>query len=650
MPPPPTPATAAPLPEQAPGGNERGADPAAPPGVLPNRGRRRILRCLLAAAVVPAALAVVLWLRRGAGKPAPSPEPDPFPLPPIAASPFLNTGPAARYVGSETCRTCHAGRHSSFRHTGMGRSLALVDVEREPPDAAFDHPLSKRRYRVYRKDRQLWHRETLLTEGPDEVLLSEYPVRYVVGSGRHARTYLVEVDGFLVESPVTWYPSLKAWGVSPGYDKPEQLGFARAVGEGCLFCHAGQSEPVGQSLHRMRLGELALGCERCHGPGSLHVERQAGTRPAARGRTSADDTIVNPARLSRDLAEAVCQQCHLNAVAGVPARGRKLADFRPGLPLQDFWHVYTREGVDETMKVTGHVEQMHQSRCYQGSQTLTCVTCHSPHAEPAPEQRTAYYRSVCLDCHKPERCTVDVRRRQKESPDNDCVHCHMPRSGTDIPHLAFTHHRIGIHDRPPAAGQPAQAAGLRPFFDLSHLSDPDRKRSLGLAYLAAALREKDAGVEAWEQKQALGLLSEARAAGLRGCDLDAALARVCDGLGRKDEALAYAESALRDPDLAGQGRCDALLILAQERARRQHMASALDPLRELTRLRRHPLDWLLLATCQRALGDEAGAEESLARAVQINPRLWNVHRYLAELYQRRGDAGRSAWHQRRAVP
>src|SRR5262249_35979129 len=161
------------------------------------------------------------------------------------------------------------------RRTGMGRSMAPVDPEREPPDGAYDHPPSKRRYQVVRKDGRLLHRELLRTEGPEEVVLSEYPVTYVVGSGRHSRTYLVEADGFLVESPVTWYASGKGWGMSPGYDREDHAGFERAVGESCLICHAGQARAAGGSLHRMEVHEAAIGCERCHGPGALHVERQA---------------------------------------------------------------------------------------------------------------------------------------------------------------------------------------------------------------------------------------------------------------------------------------------------------------------------------------------------------------------------------------
>ena len=100
----------------------------------------------------------VVWSVTSRPKPEPPPaEADPFPLTPVSSSPYLNTGPDARYVGSETCRSCHPDRHESFRRTGMGRSMAAVDPAKEPADATYDHALSKRRYQVYRKEQLPFH-------------------------------------------------------------------------------------------------------------------------------------------------------------------------------------------------------------------------------------------------------------------------------------------------------------------------------------------------------------------------------------------------------------------------------------------------------------------------------------------------------------
>ena len=42
----------------------------------------------------------------------------------------------------------------------------------------------------------------------------------------------------------------------------------------CLFCHCNAVEPVADTLNRYRpplFRGHAIGCERCHGPGELHV-------------------------------------------------------------------------------------------------------------------------------------------------------------------------------------------------------------------------------------------------------------------------------------------------------------------------------------------------------------------------------------------
>jgi predicted CXXCH cytochrome family protein len=535
----------------------------------------------------------------------------------------------------------------------MARSIAAVAAAGEPPHGRDDHPPSKRRYEIVRKDATLWHREFFLTGAEATVLLSEYPVKYVVGSGRYARTYLVDADGFLVESPVTWYAARAAWDMSPGYNSPKQQGFDRAIGEGCLFCHAGQAVAVGRSTHRMRIIEPAIGCERCHGPGSLHVQRHARVPEPRDDATEIDYTIVNPAHLSRDLAEAVCQQCHLESDSAVAQRGRKATDFRPGLRLQDFYQVYVYAEAAESMTVVGHVEQMHLSRCYQRSSTFSCLTCHDPHGEPEPSDRVAHYRAVCLNCHRPDQCTVEPAHRAKECPDNNCVQCHMPRSRTEVPHVAFTHHRVGIHTQPAKGGNqaPVPAAGieLRPFLQPPVQTEVDQKRSVGEAYRLLSLRDPVAAKRPQLRARALELLSDVYAAGLRDADLDAALAQLCFEK-KVGEPFAYAESALAYPQLTGQSRCDALFVVARVQAERGNHVEAVKALRELTGLRRHAFDWLYLANSLRALGDDTAARAALEAAARIDPRKTDVHRFLAEYYRRQGDAERAAWHEQRLLP
>lgn len=527
--------------------------------------------------------------------------------------------------------------------------MAEVDLSREPPDASFDHPLSKCRYEVRRKDGQMWHRELLLTGGSQEILLQEYPVKYVTGSGRHSLTYLAEDEGFLVESPITWYASRQAWGMSPGYDVPKHGGFQREIGESCLVCHAGEVRAEGKSHHRIHVGEASISCEQCHGPGELHLKRYEKEGAPLTG--EADDTIVNPARLSRDLAEAVCQQCHLRASAAVLRKGKSHFDFRPGLPLQDFRMDYELDSPTQEMTVVGHVEQMHQSRCYQQSKTFSCLTCHNPHSTDDEKELRVNYAKVCATCHPPAACQVKPAQREQASPANDCAACHMPSTPTDIPHLAFTHHRVAIHkkkDRESEVSASSEIGTLHPVLDITGISEHEQTRSLGMAYLELS-NNSEGRRKIHFQQQALTLLSAVHSPREPDGAVDTSIARLRSRMGLPDVDR-FAQSALSDPELAGADLSDALFSLADARFRQGRYGEAIRVLEPLWKLRRSSMPWLLRAQCEEMLANETATEQALQKAVHIEPRLWRIHQKLAEIYNQRGDRQRAKYHQARAVP
>src|SRR5262249_53400640 len=144
-------------------------------------------------------------------KPVPKDEPGELALPRYSDSPFLNVGPDAQYIGSAACAGCHTRNHKSYLLTAHSKALSDVDPGLEPPDGSFEHKASGRSYRVYRKDGQLRHEEVLRTAEGQEIARVDLPVRYLVGSGHFSRTYIVEVEGFLHESPITWYTSKSSW-------------------------------------------------------------------------------------------------------------------------------------------------------------------------------------------------------------------------------------------------------------------------------------------------------------------------------------------------------------------------------------------------------------------------------------------------------
>jgi predicted CXXCH cytochrome family protein len=320
--------------------------------------------------------------------------------------------------------------------------------------------------------------------------------------------------------------------------------------------------------------------------------------------------------------------------------------------LQDFHLIYGFTNAGQGMAVTGHVEQLHQSKCYQKSQNLTCTTCHDPHGFPQPDRRVDYYRAACLNCHAETACKVDRAKRQKESPENSCVKCHMAAGTTDVPHLAFNNHRIGIHSGSgsfqrtlPPVDLSGRREALQAFHDLSHYSALDQKRALGLAYAKAGAHQEIAQAVRPFNQRAQRLLSEVWEAGIRDGPVSCALARTNYWLGRTD-LRAYAESALNDADLDAEDRCDMLFLVADSDFHQRKYAEAAERLRQITRLRRNAIDWSYLSKCERAAGDRDEALKCLETAAKIGTTNARLQRDLADLYDQLGNREKADWFRR----
>ncbi|HEX5272464.1 MAG TPA: tetratricopeptide repeat protein [Gemmataceae bacterium] len=612
-------------------------------------GRTRRVTWVLAAGAVAGVL-LAAWLYRGRG---PRPPADSFPLPAYSESPFLNTGPEAHYIGTAACAACHPAKHRSYLLTAHSRSLAEVDPSAEPPDGAFDHTLSNRSYRVYRRDGELRHEEVLRSADGQELTRVDVPVRYRIGSGHFARTYLLVIDGFLHESPITWFASRKRWDISPGYDLPKHWGFDRPILAACVVCHAGRAEATDGTLHRIRFDELAIGCESCHGPGSRHEALRRGPVPVPAG----DDlTIVNPGKLPRPLAEAVCAACHLSGPATIALRGRPAGDYRPGRPLTDYRVDYRFAGGEESMTVAGHVAQMRQSLCYQKSADLTCLTCHDPHAAEKPKDSAEFYRQKCLTCHSAQGCSLDEAERRKKEPADNCLACHMPRGDTEVPHVAFTDHRIARRPadlRPGAAPLPGDSSGpvpeLVPFEDVPGLAPLDARRNLGLAYYAAGNNPLNvpSGHAAAFQRRALDLLKGVGEAGLPDPETASALAGLYS---EKDRAAAvsYARKALGSADLPAEARVSCLLLLADAAMESRDFEEANRRLEEVVQRQRAASDWYLLGRSYLGQDQPSRAVPALQRALAIQPDSSAIHARLSEAYRRLGDFRRADEHREKA--
>jgi hypothetical protein len=548
-------------------------------------------------------------------------------------SPYQNTRREVKYVGDAACIRCHAEIAESYRRHPMGRSLSPIESAPSATGGADGRVLFEAgglRYSIENRDGHVIHQETRRDASGRLVARNEAEVRFAVGFGRQGVAYLIERDGFLFQSPITWYARAGRWDLSPGYETVNRH-FDRPVVDDCLFCHANRVEPVAGTVNRYRRPIFrghTIGCERCHGPGELHVRRPL----MVDGR---DLTIVNPADLEPSLRDAVCEQCHLSGHRRVARLDRRSEDYRPGLAFHRFWTVLELAAAPAEKRFVGQVEQMHESRCFRASRgQLGCISCHDPHRLPAPGEEVAYYRQRCMECHTDRGCRLPTAVRLARGRDDACTGCHMPRSrSSDVFHAATTDHRVPRRadgaDRSPAdSGGPHDGRLPVAAFHADLMDKRERAavgRDIGVALsdggpagaaaavplLEAALAARPDDVKAWDSKGlALGQLR------------------------RYDEALAAFVTALEREPNRESTLIDAAYVAAWAGRRRESIdwwrrGVAISPWRaeyhaELANLLLQARDW-------------RGAAEAGREAIHLNPADLQVRQLLVRCYLHLND-------------
>ncbi len=562
-------------------------------------------------------------------------------------TPYRNVRPEVRYVGDAACAGCHAEIDRSFHHHPMGRSAEFVaraaPIERF--DAKANNPAVAQGFelKVERdKDRV---RHVMAAKGQAAAPPYVVSADVAIGSGTRGRSYLTVAGGAVWQTPVSWFSHEQKWDVSPGFQLPD--GARREVGADCLFCHVDRVEPVPRSANRYREPlfphQASIGCERCHGPGELHVaEQHAGT--AVDG---PDTSIVNPKHLPAELRLAVCEQCHLQGVARVVRPGREVFDYRPGLPLEQFVTVFVRHpDLVDYHRSVGQVEQMKVSKCYTASGgKLDCTSCHDPHARPEPPAADAFYRAKCLACHDSHGCSLPAAERRAKN--DSCIACHMSRApSSNIAHTAVTDHRVlRVPDRgrPTGHALPHGAAPVVPFPTGPHgPPEHDLDRDLGVA-LARLARQPPPDLR--PARAALGSAGErllADAVKTWPGDVTAwvelaALRTEAAGSGRSADrqgALEAAEKAAAlDPD--SEFTLGALADAAYEAGRFDLSARAAGRLIELNPTAIPPR--IMRAKARLRRQDWAGAEADCRAALAIQPQSVTAWVGLAEALRRQGD-------------
>lgn len=414
-----------------------------------------------------------------------------------AATTYLGLNDTVSYVGINTCKQCHSNIYNSFKETGMGKSFDLATPQKSAGN--FHQPK-----KIYDRFTDLWYNpfwvgDTLKVieyrlAGGDTVHKRVQKINYIIGSGHHTNSHIININGYLTQAPFTFYTQKGILDFPPGFENGFNSRFSRLIGLECMSCHNAYPGFVEGSENKFTNVPQGIDCERCHGPGGEHVRRKQAGELIDTSKYI-DYSIVNPGKLSADLQFQICQRCHLQGNA-VLQPNKNWYSFKPGQMLSEVMDVYLPryEGDEEHFIMASHADRLKQSECFIVSaknkadpkalrpykNALTCVTCHNPHVS-VKKLGNNYFNNVCGSCHttsKNNLCTETPAKLKAES--NNCVKCHMPVSGaTDIPHVTVHDHYIRKPDL-----KKHEVDAIKKFVGLACINNPNpTKRSKAEAYL-----------------------------------------------------------------------------------------------------------------------------------------------------------------------
>lgn len=363
-----------------------------------------------------------------------------------SATPLHAPPPASVYAGDSACAGCHQTEFQEYQSSPHHHDSA--EATRDTVLGNFTPGRNVLRTRnpnlifaMIKADDGYWQSSVDIAH-PDHLTGIAERFDIVIGSGRRGQTSLYWKGDQLYELPVTWWAYTHRWINSPGYPDG-QVHFDRPIIPRCLECHTTWFEALDPPNHyehdNMILG---IGCEKCHGPGREHVERESSPHPPPPG--SPEEAIVNPARLSPDRQMDVCALCH----AGVGDSTAPPLSYRPGDVLADYVKI-TPPPPNVPVDVHGNqVNALERSKCYTSGK-MTCATCHDVHQK---QEDVDSYSTHCLACHEVQAC--GRFRVMGEAIRTKCVECHMPEgksqglnshTGGQLLQAELRAHRIAIY-------------------------------------------------------------------------------------------------------------------------------------------------------------------------------------------------------------
>lgn len=308
------------------------------------------------------------------------------------------TPDVAEFVGSETCNTCHSDKYNSWINTGHPYKFSIV-TNGQPP--------------VYPSEAVNFE-STWMTELGDGSVTWDNIAGVIGGYGWKAR--FVGTDGYVVgtagsafatgvgHNQINFYG-----GENHGWVDYETSNDHKIYNYSCFKCHTTGGTQDGTWLEGVdglgNFTEGGIGCEGCHGPGSLHA-----------------------AAPSKDNIDRIYEYAHLdNTSGGLTINGVTTTPNEDGDDVNFLCGTCHNRGYDNAIDASGGFIKHHEQwdEVVSGVHATTnCTDCHNPH------DRTIWdgngVTTECSSCHS---TIVNINH----STSATCVDCHMPyaaKSGT----------------------------------------------------------------------------------------------------------------------------------------------------------------------------------------------------------------------------
>ena len=383
----------------------------------------------------------------------------------------------ARFVGSDACAACHRAQHDAWQRSP--HALAMQRASATSVRARF----GGERFRYAGIDSTFTRRDGAFvarTDGPGGKP-TDFEIAYTLGVAP-LQQYLVELPGGKLQAlSIAWDARPKDAGGERWFhlypldkinfrDELHWTRRAQNANSGCAACHAldvRKRYDASSNTYRTTWSQPGVGCESCHGPGSLHVAAAQAKHANAsnaltvalderRGARWTIDPSTGNATRSRDRASdteiEVCAPCHSRRtpIAEGWQAGRRFLDFfRPALIERGLYHV-DGSPRDEVYEWGSFV----QSRAYRRG--VTCGDCHEPHGGGLRAQGNA----LCAQCHAAPKYAAPSHHHHAQGPGARCVDCHMPASNHMVIAVRHDHSlRVPRPDLSVALGTPNACNG-----------------------------------------------------------------------------------------------------------------------------------------------------------------------------------------------